>query len=355
MRCNHAETTMKNPRPGGFTLIEVLVVITIIGVLVALLIPAVQAARTAARRSRCLNNLRQVGIGLHNYHASLGSLPMAISGSLDARFNLGPSATCQSNLYNESHQVAILPYIEQSPLYNALNHQLYVLSPDNHTATATTVSTFVCPDDTDAMSPQPLPLSTAIQLGYDTANLPGIARTSYVGIAGSLPQFATSTGETCAVPWSDRGANGAFGTPQPVGFSAIVDGLSTTMLTSERSLTRLQLLSHLTADEKRMANLWASSRSQSTLASARRPPRRIGEVDNYISGDEWALGTLSMHLGGVNVLMADGSVRFVKDSVDSWPADDALSADILAGRIPPGIWQRLATRNGGEVIDATAY
>ena len=343
---SHAKETARDPWPGGFTLIELLVVISVIGILVALLIPAVQSARASARRAHCLNNLRQIGIGLHGYHAALGSLPMAISGSLDARYLLEPTAGCQTNLYNESHLVAILPYLEQSPLYDALNHHLFVLSPDNLTATSATVAIFNCPDDLDAATAQPIPLTTTLQLGYDASSPPRMGRTSYVGIAGALPAFATMFGETCAVPWSDPGADGAFGTPQPVGFSAIPDGLSTTMLASERSFTRLRQ-GH-TYDEAKVFNIWALSRAQATLASARRPPLRPGE------NDDWGTGTGSMHPGGVHVLMADGSARFVKDSIDSWPNDDALSDDIRAGRVPPGLWQTLATRNGAEII-ATAY
>lgn len=339
----------------GFTLIELLVVISVISILVAILIPAVQSARSAARRAHCLNNLRQIGVGSHNYHASMGTLPLGISGSLDTRFNIVSSTNCQSSLYNESFLTALLPYIEQANIYNSINHDLYIMSRDNITATSISVSAFFCPDDIDAAIPQPLSLTTAIQLDYDVNNLPKMGRTSYVGIAGSLPQFATSVGDTCAIPWNDQGANGAFGTPQTIGFAAIGDGLSTTMLASERSLTRLRMQAQLTMDNGNSNNIWASSRAQSTLASARRPPRKLAEIDTSINGDEWALGTSILHMGGLNVLMADGSARFIKDSIDSWPSDDSFSLEILAGRIPPGVWQKMATRSGGELIDSSSY
>ena len=102
---------MRSPRPRGFTLIELLVVIAIIAVLIALLLPAVQAAREAARRMQCTNNLKQIGLAMHNYHSAINTLPW---GDL-------------TGYWNDWSAVALmLPYLEQAPLYNSMNFNSFL-------------------------------------------------------------------------------------------------------------------------------------------------------------------------------------------------------------------------------------
>jgi len=143
------------PRGRGFTLIELLVVIAITGVLVALLLPAVQAAREAARRSSCANNLKQIGLALHNYHAALGSFPV---GFLYPSGPVPPETSPQQ--YRWSALAQMTPYLELTSLYHALNFDLplahrpttgnspfWPFYPANATAMATHVATFLCPSD----------------------------------------------------------------------------------------------------------------------------------------------------------------------------------------------------------------
>src|SRR3954465_2845855 len=139
----------------GFTLIELLVVIAIIGVLVALLLPAVQAAREAARRIQCSNNLKQIGIALHNYHAAVGSFPVGFLYPTGA-----VPATTSPLQYRWSALAQLTPFLEQANLANALNFNFplahkpagslslfWPFYPQNSTAMATKVSGFLCPSD----------------------------------------------------------------------------------------------------------------------------------------------------------------------------------------------------------------
>jgi prepilin-type N-terminal cleavage/methylation domain-containing protein/prepilin-type processing-associated H-X9-DG protein len=337
----------------GFTLIECLVVLTIIALLVALLLPAVQSARATARRIQCGNNVRQIGLALQNYHDTSESWPMGITVSFDSAFTNPAYPPCDSRLYNESLFVAILPHLEMSPLYNSLNHQLYVMGPANTTATSQVISTFVCPDDTDNSNALPLYINDTLLLGYNPSNPPIFGRTSYAGFEGTLMDFAVPTGPTCTVPaGSGVYANGAFGAPYPVRFASFTDGLSNTMTLAEKSLTNVKGLVRTSPQVYYSGNLWSQAVVGQTLVTAFDPPNIYRQNPNQST--VWAWSASSGHTGGLNVLMADGSVRFVKETVDSWRTDLPIGGYKLGSPIP-GVWQKLATRNGGEWIAAETY
>src|SRR5262249_20048797 len=135
----------KRPR-SGFTLIELLVVIAIIGVLIALLLPAVQSAREAARRIECTNNLKQIGIALHNYHDVLGSLPWGVG------HEAMPGSPDGGQFW--SALALALPFMEQLPLHNAINFDLtaWVSFPENDTVKSTRIGLFLCPADPDRLT-----------------------------------------------------------------------------------------------------------------------------------------------------------------------------------------------------------
>ncbi len=128
-----------NRHRSAFTLIELLVVIAIIAVLIALLLPAVQSAREAARRAQCVNNLKQIGLAAQNYNGALGCFPMSMG--MDSRGFGFPEPVSYSGLS------MLLPYMEQSVVYNTLNYSILRGDPGNNTAMATSVSSFLCPSD----------------------------------------------------------------------------------------------------------------------------------------------------------------------------------------------------------------
>ncbi len=343
-------------RHDGFTLVEMLVVVTIIGVLAALTIPAVQSARASARRAQCLNNLRQIGLGLHGYHLANEALPLAFTPSFDARYVIPTTPQCDYYQWNDGLLAAILPYIEQVPLYNALNRNLWVFSPDNRTVTATSIGTYGCPADPAALVAMSLTGDDVPERINSDEPPPRYGRTSYVGFEGTLMVYAVPRGAACSAdPARVAYANGAFGAPTPVRFSSFGDGLATTMLVGERSLTRLRILEEDYPSYYPSANLWFSCVIGSDLGTAFWGPVFPDQSDpNFTTRSTW--GVASLHGGGINVLMADGSARFIKESIDSWPTANSNfthPADYESGRIAPGLWQRLATRNGGELIDAS--
>jgi prepilin-type N-terminal cleavage/methylation domain-containing protein len=141
---------MRSKSGRGFTLIELLVVIAIIAVLIALLLPAVQAAREAARRAQCTNNLKQIGLALHNYHQTIDRFPM---GKSESAFQIG-YAGGYAGWTEWSAQALLLPYMEQSPIYNAINFSFcggYSYGQySNGTAWTRLISAYLCPSDTNA-------------------------------------------------------------------------------------------------------------------------------------------------------------------------------------------------------------
>src|SRR5579883_1925564 len=211
----------------GFTLIELLVVIAIIAVLIALLLPAVQAAREAARRSQCTNNLKQLGLAVHNYHSTYNVLPVEM---LWLSATMTTSGTSWGG-WTQSWPVCLLPNLEQGPLYNAFNCDWTVDGPPNMvTVSENALAVFLCPSDNQKQRPN-YPWAPSNYAG--NYGNPGVISWSSGTI---VPNFTCST--TNAIPINGWGvgtcwwsANSNFGY---FGLEGVTDGSSKTALFSER-------------------------------------------------------------------------------------------------------------------------
>jgi prepilin-type N-terminal cleavage/methylation domain-containing protein/prepilin-type processing-associated H-X9-DG protein len=391
-------STRKRDR-AGFTLIELLVVIAIIGVLVSLLLPAVQSAREAARRAQCTNNLKQIGIALHNYNSAVGCFPpgrmypdqtVPATGRQDASAYSSYGGTVTPGVWNGHFSVHchLLNYMEQVPAYNALNFGVTnlgrittgggttPLSP-NYTSYVLAQSTFTCPSD------DPGPRDGVAENSY---------RANFGGSTASAGGYLRATS-----PYNERytgaGApNGAFDYGPGLTVARFRDGTSNTVFFAERlkgsGLTsggtkadHIYLSSgafsasspNIPVDPGVVGSLFDTCKSRVPLATdfftgnGRWPQGSdycdgwgfswyISTLYNHVATPNWqgwdcGVGTSlsdvpfdhgivsarSYHPGGVNVLLGDGSVKFIKDSV-------ALPT-----------WRALGTRAGGEAISADQY
>jgi prepilin-type N-terminal cleavage/methylation domain-containing protein/prepilin-type processing-associated H-X9-DG protein len=364
---------IKSGQRRAFTLIELLVVIAIIGVLVSLLLPAVQSAREAARRSQCVNNLKQIGLALHNYESAIGSFP---PGAGMAPQN-ATTADWSGGWTEWSAHAMLLPYLEQGPVYNAINFN-FLAGYDaggsiNATAYNTRINSFLCPSDGLA--------------GRNSSN-------SYYGSVGTSTYdwWGGQGGPKPTRPWVDhRPTTGMFGKYTPNGIRDVTDGTSQSIAFSETLVGSTDSSSRSAASDRRNSvtgvTIDAAARvrninavAPAVLAAALQACTAAYQANTNIStnvGQRWGWGETGMsmfntivppngggtikwsacrhgcggcspdaasfsnatsnHSGGVNAMMADGSVKFIKNS------------------IAQNIWMGLGTIAGGEAISSDAY
>lgn len=298
----------KSSRPRGFTLIELLVVIAIIAVLIALLLPAVQQAREAARRSQCRNNLKQMGLALHNYHESYQTLPPGYVSLFDAASNdTGPGWGWASRL---------LPQLDQTAAAKRINVNVGIEQPANAAIRVTTFPVFLCPSDT--ATPTWAAWQRSLTTGANIALIGDVATSNYVGMFGTSEPGV--------------GGDGLFFRDSRVRVGDIKDGTSTTLAIGERS----QRLGEAS---------WTGAVLNAVLVPdpsdgiGNGPPEPAASIVLGHAGDGFSPGDPRSHVnqfyafhGGVQFLFADGHVSLLNRSMSY------------------SVYHALATRDGHETV-----
>ena len=283
-------------RRGGFTLIELVVVIAIIGILIGLLLPAVQKVREAAARITCTNNLKQIGLALHNYHDTNRSFPSGYVSNFDGNGNdTGPGW---------GWAAYILPHMEQSGLNSAIRFDQPIEAPVNSGVRVTPVKSYLCPSD-DA--PPTFAAQRFDSVGNPVATICQLASANYIGVFG------------VSEPGVD--GEGVFFRNSTVGFKDITDGASQTLMVGERAHT---LAPATWVGSVAEAEAFPYNSSNMVLG-------HTGESDGVTPTESNHFS--SRHSGGVHFLFADGHVHFLTTSV-SEPVFKALST--RAGGEPVG-------------------
>ncbi|MDG2391726.1 MAG: DUF1559 domain-containing protein [Planctomycetaceae bacterium] len=330
---------MKSKQKKGFTLIELLVVIAIIAVLVALLLPAVQQAREAARRSACKNNLKQLGLALHNYHDTHSIFP----NSYDSYFAGGTPS--RSFPRNHSWMTMILPFVDQAPLYNSIDFssQLYGQTlAGGGLITAQKIPTFTCPSD--------------VQIEPD--QIYNLGTTNYAGSQG----FDW---------WRRRGQvhEGMFSLQSKVKMASIQDGTSNTIAVGEVNTTGQKWGgrrggggTERNGGGEAVFRNWAVSITHEAIASNasynittpdgagaedgtwwKNAPYAMGPyyIAAHPTNSDWP-GPSSVHVGGAHYLLADGAVRFISENIDYHGNHNGSNGGLKS------LWMSLNTINGSS-------
>jgi prepilin-type N-terminal cleavage/methylation domain-containing protein/prepilin-type processing-associated H-X9-DG protein len=370
----------------GFTLVELLVVIAIIGVLVALLLPAVQAAREAARRSQCTNNVKQLALACMSYHDAKNGFPPALTYSdaaLKARGNT-PTVNGMVNVdanpfHGPNWAIMILPYVEQQTLYARFDFTAYISADVNREPRGQTIQTMLCPTDSPFNS---TPFSVPTALGGDNWARGNYGANSSLSHCkdGNLAYSPTQTEPAWiwfgTSSWADLSwTRGIMGGNTALSIKQISDGTSNTVLLTE-------LRAGLGPGDRRgiwamgmagASSVWGHSTDDcigpnscisgaDNIFGSARAVAEVGEstlVQNCMGVSNSGTGSFQaaprgQHAGGINVAFADGSVAFISENIEVHHGSPDIAYD-PDGFLDYGAWEKIMCSTDGGSFDRNAF
>ncbi len=351
----------------GFTLIELLVVIAIIAILVALLLPAVQQAREAARRSSCKNNLKQLGVALHNYHDVFNVFPYRSGGTGNG---VGPISTSigerhTANRFRLSGFYCLLPFIEQAPLFDAIaaGDPSIPISPGGPASwqgwgvwNNVIIPTYLCPSDAGLNVTQVRSNSYVFCVGDNAAGINGINVRGLFGRNSSvrMRDILDGTSNTIAMGEHVR-ANFAVtdsGNRTRVRHSIVNEVNPLTPNACRATVVNGVFAPGLPVKARHGASLWDGQAERCGFGTILPPNQPSCSSGNNANADNTVaiLTASSEHKGGAQVLLADGAVRFISENINTGNGDIAPPGGGGGDMSPYGVWGALGTRAAGEVV-----
>lgn len=354
------------PKKKAFTLVELLVVIAIIGILVALLLPAVQAARAAARRTQCQNNMKQIGLSLMNYHDTNGEFPPSSTWPEGAGGKPSGAGSDSASSHRANWVILSLPFMEEQPLFDSFDLDQPITSAINEQPRSQSIAGMLCPED--SYNSEPFMGGTAAATDHLNSNW---ARGNY-GANGGLGYMAfsetdpTRAAGSSSAGWKDNRIRGVMGANVALNIGKITDGSSKTILAAElragvdpmdsRGVWALgggssAIWAHGYNDFSQLGGPNSNDPLSDDVFGCPTIAQKVGSSNalfqlnmSCANGPNDQMMPRSMHSGGVFATFADGSVHFLSEDIEQ-----------SAVMFETAVWDRLSLSADGEILDSSTY